>query len=115
MAEAFFNQLSRGPALALSAGTEPGSGVNPVVVEAMREVGLDISSNMPKRLTPEMLDDADMVVTMGCGAEGVCPASFVETQDWDLEDPVGQPLEKVREILEEIRVRVANLLSAIDQ
>jgi len=110
MAEAFFNKLAHGKARAISAGTQPADEVNPVVVEAMREVSIDISSNKPKTLTPEMMDKADRIVTMGCGAEGVCPASFVETEDWALEDPKGKTLEQVRKIRDSIKERVVKLL-----
>lgn len=113
MAEAFFNHYSRGEALATSAGTEPAVAVDPGVVEVMREVGIDISNKMPKKLTPEMLDGVDRVVTMGCGVEGVCPASFISTEDWGLEDPSGKPLERVREIRDEIEKRVRILLSEL--
>lgn len=112
MAEAFFNHLAEGKARAVSAGTEPGERVHPEVVQAMRGVGIDISGNKPKLLTEELLAKADRVVTMGCMDEGVCPASFVETEDWALEDPKGKPLEKVREIRDEVRARVARLLEA---
>jgi arsenate reductase len=110
MAAAFFNQLARGKAKALSAGTNPGSAINPKVVEAMREIGLDISSNRPKALTLEMVEQADKIVTMGCGVEGVCPAAFVETQDWELEAPEGKTLEEVRRIRDEIKAKVVDLL-----
>lgn len=81
MAEAFFNRLAGGKARAVSAGTEPGEKVHPEVVQAMKEVGIDISGNRPKLLTEEMLAQANRVVTMGCMTGGVCPASFVETED----------------------------------
>ncbi|MDD5094941.1 MAG: arsenate reductase ArsC [Dehalococcoidia bacterium] len=110
MAEAFFNQAVQGQAKALSAGTDPAPGVGPTVVEVMREIGIDLSESIPKTLTPEMLDGADKVITMGCGVEGVCPATFAETQDWELEDPKGQPTEKVRQIREQIRRHVMHLL-----
>jgi len=110
MAEAFFNKLAEGKAKAISAGTQPADEVNPVVVEAMREVGIDISANKPKALTPEMMDKANRIVTMGCGAEGVCPASLVETEDWALEDPKGKTLEQVRKIRDSIKERVVKLL-----
>jgi len=110
MAEAFFNQLTRGKAKALSAGTDPGASVDPKVVEVMREVGIDISKNKPKALTTDMIDRANLVVTMGCGAEAACPASWVETRDWGLEDPEEKPIEKVREIRDEIRARGIALL-----
>jgi len=114
MAEAFFNQLARGKARVSSAGTAPADAVDPTVVEAMREVGIDISGNKPKALTREMVEQADVVVTMGCGAEGVCPATFVETEDWGLADPKGQPLPEVRKIRDEIRARVGDLLKRIE-
>ena len=110
MAEAFFNYLAAGRARAISAGTNPAKSVAPDVVLAMKEVGIDISGNKPKALTEDMLAQADRVVTMGCGADGVCPVSFVPTEDWALEDPKGKPLDKVREIRDEIRLKVAKML-----
>jgi arsenate reductase len=110
MAEAFFNQAAGGKARAISAGTKPASAVDLRTVDVMREVGIDISGARPKALTMEMLDQADRVVTMGCGTEGVCPASFVETEDWQLEDPKGKSLEEVRRIRDEIKARVTRLL-----
>ena len=115
MAEAFFNQRAKGKALALSAGTQPGDKVNPIVVKAMREVGIDISGNKPKILTMEMVEKADRMITMGCGADagGLCPASFIETEDWALEDPKGKSLEQVRTIRDEIKKRVLRLIQEI--
>jgi len=113
MAEAFFNQLARGKARAISAGTEPCERVQPEVVQVMKEVGVDISRNKPKALTDEMLHRASKVITMGCMAEGACPASLVETEDWALEDPKGKPLEKVRQIRDEITARVTGLLAEL--
>ena len=110
MAEAFFNRLADGKAMAISAGTRPADAVDLQTIEVMREVGIDIGAAKPKALTMEMLDQADRVVTMGCGAEGVCPASFVETEDWQLEDPKGKPIEDVRRIRDEIRTRVLTML-----
>jgi len=110
MAEAFFNHLAKGKARAISAGTEPAPAVSSTAIEAMGEVGIDISTNKPKALTPEMIDQASMVITMGCGAEAACPASWVETRDWALEDPKDRPIGKVREIRDEIRARVIELL-----
>jgi arsenate reductase len=115
MAEAFFNQLAKGKARAYSAGTQPADKVNPVVVEAIREVGVDISGKKPKALTMDMVEKADRMITMGCGAEAeaVCPASFIETEDWTLEDPKGKSLEQVRKIRDEIKKRVMKLLNEI--
>ena len=111
MAEAFFNHLAGGKARAISAGTDPASSVNPDVVEVMREMGIESSDNKPKHLTDEMLDTADRVVSMGCGVEGLCPAAFVETEDWQIEDPKGKSLEEVRRIRDEIRAQVVDLLA----
>lgn len=113
MAEGFFNHLANGKARAISAGTKPASAVDPKTIEVMREVGIDISAARPKALTMEMLDQASRVVTMGCGAEGVCPASFVETEDWQLEDPKGKPLDEVRRIRDDIRNRVTGMVKAL--
>jgi len=113
MAEAFFNQLAAGRAQAFSAGTQPADAVHPVVIEAMREVGIDISRNRPKVLTLEAAEEADRIVTMGCGVEGVCPAGMVETEDWNLDDPQGMTLEGVRHIRDETRERVVALLEEI--
>ncbi len=116
MAEAFFSQLAMGAAQAFSAGTQPADKVNPVVVEAMREVGIDISNNKPKGLTMDMVEKADRMITMGCGAEAeaVCPTSFIQTEDWALEDPKGKSLEQVRKIRDEIRDRVMGLLKEME-
>jgi len=115
MAEAFFNKLAGGKVQALSAGTQPANEVNPVVVEAMKEVGIDISGNKPKALTMDMVEKAAKMITMGCGAEAeaVCPASFIETEDWALEDPKGKNLEEVRKIRDEIKERVNKLVKEI--
>ena len=112
MAEAFFNKLAKGKAIGISAGTQPGDKVNPIVVETMSEVGIDISGNKPKMLTMEMVEKADKMITMGCGADagGLCPASFIETEDWALEDPKGKSLEQVRKIRDEIKQMVRTLV-----
>ena len=116
MAEAFFNHMAKGKAQAYSAGTQPSDKVNPVVIEAMREVGINISKNRPKALTIDMVEKADKMITMGCGAEAgaVCPASFIETEDWGLEDPEGKTLEQVRKIRDEIKARVTKLLLELE-
>lgn len=109
MAEAFFNQLAKGKARAVSAGTSPADVVAPETVQVMVEAGLDIRGAKPKLLTEEMLAQVGRVVTMGCGVGGVCPAAFVPTEDWGLPDPKGKPIEEVRRIRDEIRKRVAGL------
>jgi protein-tyrosine-phosphatase len=113
MAEAFFNYYASGKARAISAGTQPASHVDRTVVEAMKELGIDISSNRSKLLTSEMMEGIDKAITMGCGVEGVCPATFVHSEDWHLEDPEGKPIEKVREVRDEIEAKVKTLIQEV--
>ncbi len=113
MAEAFLNKLTAGQMRALSAGTEPDNDVDPIVVKAMWEIGIDISKKKPKKLTFEMVNHANRIITMGCGVEGTCPTVFVETEDWNLADPKGQSLEKVKKIRDEIKIRVEELIKQL--
>ena len=110
MAAAWFDVLADPEkARAVSAGTEPGERVHPEVLEAMREVGLDLSGAKPRRLTGELAADAAMLVTMGCGE--ACPAvPGLRRDDWPFPDPKGRPLEEVRAIRDGIRARVQRLL-----
>ena len=111
MAEAFVRQYGEGKAVASSAGVKLAEKVNPVVVEVMRERGIDISTAKPKPLTMRMIQEADQVITMGCSVEEVCPAPLARNvADWHLEDPKGKPIDKVREIRDEIERRVLALL-----
>ena len=82
MAEAFFNILAEGKAEASSSGTNPAVSVDPQVVQVMREVGIDISDKKPKKMTLEMAESSDRVVTIGCRVENTCPATFMPTEDW---------------------------------
>jgi arsenate reductase (thioredoxin) len=110
MAAAWFNALAdAGRARAISAGTDPAGAVHPIVLEAMREVGLDLSHRKPQRLTDELARDAQMLVTMGCDEE--CPVvPGLRREDWPLEDPKGKPIERVRAIRDDVRGRVLALL-----
>jgi arsenate reductase len=111
MAEAFFNHHPPAGWQAVSGGTIPAKEVNPVVVQVMREKGLDISNNEPKLLTPEMLTDVKRIFTMGCDVDSeACPAGFLKTEDWGLEDPAGKPLETIRIIRDDIQSRVDKLI-----
>jgi arsenate reductase len=116
MASAFFNRLAKGKVKAFSAGTQPAETVNPIVVEAMKEVVIDISNNKPQKFTMDLVEKADRMITMGCGAdaESICPAGFLETEDWSLDDPHGKPIEEVRKIRDEVRRRVEKLLIELD-
>ena len=111
MAEAFARELSGGRLDAESAGTEPTTALNPVVVEAMRERGLDITGQRPKLLTPEMARSADRIFTMGCYDAGACPAFMLDAEDWALDDPHGQPIERVRAIRDDVEARVRALIA----
>ncbi len=110
MAEAFLKASGSNRLVAESAGTLPTERVNPVVTEAMREVGIDISGQTPKVITQEMADGADLIFTMGCAIDEACPATFLPAEDWGLDDPAGQPIETVRQIRDQIRMRVTELL-----
>ncbi|GAA2682458.1 arsenate reductase ArsC [Nonomuraea recticatena] len=95
-----------------SAGSAPAEGVNPVAVEAMREVGIDIAGQKPKILTPESVQASDVVITMGCG--DVCPIfPGKRYEDWKLDDPAGQGIEAVRPIRDEIRTRIEKLVGEL--
>jgi len=110
MAAAWFNQLADvSKARAISAGTEPGPRVHPEVITAMREVGVDLVGASTTKLTPELAQHAHLLVTMGCGDQ--CPyVPGARRDDWPLDDPKGQPIERVREIRDEIRDRVQALI-----
>jgi len=110
MAAAWFEALADATkARAISAGTEPGTRVHPEVLEAMREVGLDLGDRRPQRLTDDLARGSQMLITMGCGER--CPVvPGLRRDDWPLEDPKGKPIARVREIREEVRARVVALL-----
>lgn len=118
MAEALTNHLARLrglPVQAMSAGTVAGERINPAAAEAMREIGIPMDGQHPKQLTQEMVDAAHRIITMGCGVDAAaCPARFLVTEDWGLDDPAGQPLETVRRIRDEIRGRVEALLDELE-
>jgi protein-tyrosine-phosphatase len=112
MAAGFMTHLGQGRVEVLSAGSAPKDSINPVAVAAMAEVGIDISQNSPKVLTPEAVQQSDAVVTMGCG--DACPYyPGKRYEDWVLEDPAGQGIESVRVIRDDIKVRVETLLAEL--
>jgi len=116
MAEAFAKKHGMN---ARSAGTIPSARINPTVADAMRERGIDISSNQPKILTPELIRDARLVVTMGCSIEEACPKPIVAQMqkkliEWHLEDPKGKPLGEVRKIRDEIESKVRDLSTSTE-
>jgi len=110
MAAGFARQIGANNLIVYSAGSAPGEYLNPAVVEAMSEKGIDISNESPKKLTDEMGKEAQVIITMGCG--DACPVYIGKRYlDWDVEDPAGQDLEAVRTIRDEIEQRVADLVA----
>ncbi len=117
MAEALLNKLAKKYGLAVqaeSAGTIAGTEINPVARQVMDEIGISLEGQTPKLLTQTMADAADRIITMGCGVDAdVCPARIHLSEDWGLDDPKGQPVEKVRVIRDLIAAKVEELLKEI--
>jgi len=114
MAEAIFNKLKPTGFLAISAGTRPAEEVNPLVVQALSEIGIDAGRSRPKPITQDMVVEAERIITMGCEAEEFCPVKFLpKVEDWKIEDPKGRSLEEVRSIRDNIRQRVEVLLEEL--
>jgi len=112
MAAGFMRELGQGRVEVLSAGSAPKDSINPIAVEAMAEIGIDIANNVPKVLTNEAVEESDAVITMGCG--DVCPFyPGKRYEDWVLDDPAGQGIESVRVIRDEIKGRVEALLAEL--
>ena len=112
MAAAMLERQAEGRVQVISAGSEPADGLNPAVVRAMEEVGIDISAERPKKLEDGMVRESDVVITMGCG--DACPIyPGKRYEDWDLEDPAGKDLKAVRGIRDEISDRVAGLVNSL--
>jgi protein-tyrosine-phosphatase len=112
MAAGYASTLSEGAIEVRSGGSEPGSEINPIAIEAMAEEGIDISQGVPQLMTTEAVRDSDVVITMGCG--DVCPIfPGKRYEDWELTDPSGLPLDQVRPIRDEIKVRIQNLLAEL--
>jgi arsenate reductase len=112
MAAAFLTSLSKGEIEVRSAGSQPADRINPAAVEAMAEVGIDMSAETPKVLTTEAVKESDVVITMGCGDE--CPYfPGKRYEDWVLEDPAGKGVESVRPIRDEIKTRIEGLINSL--
>ena len=112
MAAGFMEKLSNGKVTVLSAGSAPKDSINPMAIQAMAEVDIDIANNQPKILTTEAVKESDVVITMGCG--DTCPFyPGKRYEDWVLDDPAGQSIEKVRVIRDQIKVKVEELLSSL--
>jgi protein-tyrosine-phosphatase len=115
MAEGFFKKYAPKGYEAVSAGTVPTSQINPIAVDVMEEVGIDISKQKPKDLTEDMMRNATAIINMGCMDDKFCPALIVpKVLDWGIDDPKGKPIEKVREIRDEIEKRVLEIVKAAE-
>lgn len=114
MAEGFFNKRAPEGYKAISAGTKPVSQINPIAVQVMKEVGIDISSQKSKDITEDMMRNSTKIVNMGCMEKESCPTLFLHNLiDWNMEDPKGKHIEKVREIRDQIDQRVIELVTAL--
>jgi arsenate reductase (thioredoxin) len=113
MAAGLLERMAEGRVQVISAGSEPADELNPAVVEAMSEIGIDVAMQRPKKLENEMVRESDVVITMGCG--DACPIyPGKRYEDWDLEDPAGKDLETVRQIRDEIGQRVKSLIASLN-
>jgi arsenate reductase (thioredoxin) len=116
MAEAFFRKYAPKKFLVSSAGTKPSTQINPIVIHAMNEVGIDIETNIPKHLSNEILDDSTTAVNMGCMDKESCPALFVkDVLDWNVPDPKGKPIDEVRKIRDQIEIKVKELIKNLEE
>jgi arsenate reductase len=117
IAEGFFNRKYAPKGYrAISAGTRPASQINPLAVQAMKEVGIDISSQKSKIITEDMIRSSEKSVNMGCVEKAECPMLFINNvADWGIEDPKGKPIEKVREIRDEIERRVKEIAQSLQR
>jgi arsenate reductase len=114
MAEGFFNKKAPKGYKAISAGTKPVSQINPLAVEVMQEIGIDISGQKPKDITEDMIRNSANTVNMGCMERESCPTLFLyNLLDWNIEDPKGQSIERVREIRNEVERRVRELVTSL--
>jgi protein-tyrosine-phosphatase len=112
MAEAFFKKYASKKFLAQSAGTKPTLNVNPRVIQAMNEIGIDLACNKPKIITDEMIKACSTVVNMGCMDKESCPALFIDTAlNWNISDPKGKSIEEIRKIRDEIELKIKELVS----
>jgi arsenate reductase (thioredoxin) len=112
MAEGFFRKYATEEYEPISAGTKPSSHINPIVVQAMDEVGVDIRQQKPKDITKDMMRNSTKIVNMGCMDKSFCPTLFISNLiDWGIEDPKGKPIEEIREIREDIEQRVKQLVT----
>ena len=116
MAEAFFKKYMPKGFEVISAGTKPGSEVNPIVLQAMNEIGIDIKNQTPKPISQQIISESEKAVNMGCIDKESCPALFMkDVLDWQIPDPKGKPIEVVREIRDQIKAKVMFLIKSLEE
>ena len=115
MAESFFKKFTKDRFNVISAGTIPSKNLNPIVVQVMKEIGIDMTSQSPKTISNSMIDNSFKTVNMGCMDKESCPALFVkDVIEWNIQDPKEKTIEQVREIRDQIKSEVLNLIASID-
>ena len=118
IAEGFFKKYAAKDIVCSSAGTMPADKVNPYAVQVMKEAGIDISENRPKIVTNEMIENASIIINMGCMDNNFCPSALLQNknmEDWGIEDPAGKSIEKMREIRDQIERKVRELISDLEK
>jgi arsenate reductase (thioredoxin) len=116
MAEGFFRKYAPRGYITLSAGTKPSGDINPLTIEVMKEIGIDISNQKSKEITEDMMRNSTKIVNMGCMVKSFCPTLFIpHVMDWGIEDPKGKPIEKVREIRDDIDRKVRQLAAELNR
>ncbi|HZA63530.1 MAG TPA: arsenate reductase ArsC [Nitrososphaeraceae archaeon] len=116
MAEGFFRKYAPRGYMTLSAGTKPSGDINPLAIEVMKEIGIDISNQKSKDITEDMMRNSTKIVNMGCMDKSFCPTLFIPNViDWGIEDPKGKPIEKVREIRDDIDAKVRQLAAEFNR
>ncbi|MEK6929090.1 MAG: arsenate reductase ArsC [Thermoproteota archaeon] len=116
MAEAFFRKYMPKGFEAISAGTKPSTHVNPIVLQAMKEIGIDIENQMPKNISQQIIDESEKAINMGCIDKESCPALFMnDVLDWQIPDPKGKSIEEVRKIRDQIKTKVMILIKSLQE
>jgi protein-tyrosine-phosphatase len=116
MAEAFFRKYMPKGFETISAGTNPSTHVNPIVSQAMKEIGIDIENQIPKQISQQIIDESEKAINMGCMDKELCPALFMKNIiDWQIPDPKGKSIEEVRKIRDQIQIRIIDLINSFEE
>ena len=116
MAEAFFRKYMPKGFEAISAGTKPSNQVNPIVLQAMKEIGIDIENQIPKNISQQIIDESEKAINMGCIDKESCPALFMnDVLDWKIPDPKGKSIDEVRKIRDQIKAKVMILIESLEE